>query len=847
MDLVVVGRHALLFDDDAMAAFVGSPNALLQWNSLLIDRYDVRHLLQQAPPPAKKRCASLVVESDGVSRIDLDNQRYLDLPPEIEEDISSASEKPVAPAVDIYNAVGFSYENKDPCADHRNSDASLGKTDFHPPFSLPESLQNCIPPTEKLHQIIARTAKFVSEHGGQSEIVLRVKQGNNPTFGFLMPDHHLHLYFRFLVDHQELLQSDTNPKPKEEKNRGGALSLLGSVYGEDDDGPDEPVLEAKQMQTGMSGESINETSHTTKQLETCMSSIGGDKATLKPANEKPSVSKRKLYVSTVPSASKETVKKRDGENFDSLGVTVSKQQTSLVPSTLEAEPFILKPPSSVKRMVDKIVEFINRNGKESEAILIEQDRTSERFPFLLPQNQYHPYYLKTLQKAQEAKLPKKIAAVKHDSQEHTKGSASYKLMRENKLEGIYDTQRKEKFKMVIGGSKKGSQEANSKTVEQHSGVSADAAAAIVMAATRGMRNPKLDSLTTCSPNDSAAGFGVGDGGATTSFGSVSFSYQPNSSMSKPVSNAEMPSDLPKSSGQFDTSRNRANDVSLGKAMAKSAALAAASEADSSEASMSKEQKQKAERLKRAKMFAAMVNSGAHPIRESLPQLSVGATDSAISGFKSASNHSGLLNIVGREREGSSAPVDIDKFKGEKENPKDEDDDSDSGWLRKKHSSKLGKHEEDSDRDKKSSRKKHRSEHSSDKQTDHHKHRKSHGESRIKNELHSSSEDENQHRRSQKHHHTSEDGRRHRSRHSKHHSSSGDEHEHNRSSRSHKHRKRSDAERVPVTDDDTKKIETGNEGFSEISNSLPQRAKPWDDPQVSDDLRAKIRAMLLATL
>ena len=30
---------------------------------------------------------------------------------------------------------------------------------------------------EKTHQIIARTAKFVSEHGEQSKLVLRVKQG----------------------------------------------------------------------------------------------------------------------------------------------------------------------------------------------------------------------------------------------------------------------------------------------------------------------------------------------------------------------------------------------------------------------------------------------------------------------------------------------------------------------------------------------------------------------------------------------------------------------------------------------------------------------------------------------
>jgi hypothetical protein len=76
MDLEVVGRHAMLFDDDGMAAFVNSPEALVDWNSLSIDRYDVRHLLSGPIPPRLKRRhhPSPSIEAD------LDHQRYLDLP-----------------------------------------------------------------------------------------------------------------------------------------------------------------------------------------------------------------------------------------------------------------------------------------------------------------------------------------------------------------------------------------------------------------------------------------------------------------------------------------------------------------------------------------------------------------------------------------------------------------------------------------------------------------------------------------------------------------------------------------------------------------------------------------------
>lgn len=86
MDLEVVGRHALLFDDDAMSAFVDSSEALVEWNSLSIDRYDVRHLLPGPLPPRLKRRAGH--HPDAVSsslEADLDYERYLDLPSPSEE------------------------------------------------------------------------------------------------------------------------------------------------------------------------------------------------------------------------------------------------------------------------------------------------------------------------------------------------------------------------------------------------------------------------------------------------------------------------------------------------------------------------------------------------------------------------------------------------------------------------------------------------------------------------------------------------------------------------------------------------------------------------------------------
>lgn len=87
MDLEVVGRHALLFDDDANAAFVNSRDILVEWNSLFIDRYDVRHFLSGPPPPRNRRghSTSPPVLPDLSLEADLDHERYLDLPPPSDE------------------------------------------------------------------------------------------------------------------------------------------------------------------------------------------------------------------------------------------------------------------------------------------------------------------------------------------------------------------------------------------------------------------------------------------------------------------------------------------------------------------------------------------------------------------------------------------------------------------------------------------------------------------------------------------------------------------------------------------------------------------------------------------
>lgn len=253
---------------------------------------------------------------------------------------------------------------------------------------------------------------FVSKHGGQSEIILRVKQGDNPTFGFLMPEHRLHPYFRFLIDHQELLKVDKDDGDSTlDKNRsqgldntGGALSLLGSVYGsgEDEDGTTENTsdLERKTPEGAVDTATTN-TSPGIEQTESSSDAAKKDGSIFKnpiALKEKVPVIKRNHSISNVKTAN--ATRPKTGDVPDSVSNAANKSQIS-VPGTEKIELPVVEPPSDLKRVIEKIVEFILKNGRQFEAVLAEQDRAYGRFPFLLPSNRYHTYYLKVLQTPEE--------------------------------------------------------------------------------------------------------------------------------------------------------------------------------------------------------------------------------------------------------------------------------------------------------------------------------------------------------------------------------------------------------------------------------------------------------------
>ncbi|CAN1147129.1 Splicing factor 3A subunit 1 [Linum perenne] len=715
---------------------------------------------------------------------------------------------------------------------------------------------------------------FVSTHGGQSEIVLRVKQGNNPSFGFLMPDHDLHPYFRFLVDHQELLKSDINGKSAEEDNKsrssleetGGALSLLGSVYGSGEDeesapgntlSPKKSDLEKAVVQGKTTiSEGLQEPDSSAIAARRDETVINHHISSLKdtPMVISKSHSIKKMKAGTIPGL------KKDGGSSVPVSSMDDKVQYSGSSDPYQIEIPILQPPSDMKRVVEKIVEFILRNGREFEAVLVQQDANYKRFPFLLPSNQYHSYYLKTLQNAQEPRLATRSSnSEKHVSSgvsidKTTSGKESDSLSIPSDIP--YDSDRKERFKMVIGKSKKEETDTSSKASQSQVGVSmdAEAVAAILQAARKGIKHPNLKMVGKNS-RISGSQCPSSDGGESSSL---------NSLLSK-----------------------HGVSVSQAKVTAKNAALAAANEADSSEASLTREQKLKAERLRRAKMFAAMIKKGAAPLKsEPLRALSVDPPDSGLS-----RSGASAANIVERQKEGSLVQRNVESPEkmGKSENKELVDASNDRRSKRtyrarsgKVEDNEVEEDEEEEERDRKHSRKK-RSHGSSHRSRESRKHRRKHSsskdrDSRGRHKYEGSSDDEQEcsrehsedehrhYRREHKEHISSKDkqGQKHRhsgSRRRKHDTySDEDEHMHSghkrrldrssnggnasdsgeeqRQARRHLHKHNSDYSGDECEHNGERRL-----GDDKTGVDMGGVGDPKDTIDVSDELRAKVRAML----
>eukprot|EP00898_Chlorokybus_atmophyticus_P007557 jgi/Chlat1/7802/Chrsp66S07252 len=358
-ELAVVGWSCQLFHDDDAAEFVQQGRGLVPWmgsDTLLVDRYDVRHLLSELPVKRKRHAAADAAEAE------LDAERYGDLwaakqeeqRQQVQEEEQDAFQQYYAEqeaaqesAADVrtasgYQNVPYSYndeqiEQEAPAAPAPGRPASAEP--YVPPFELPEHLQGLgvRPATMKHHKVIVGTADFVRSHppsrAGQVEVLLRVKQGSNPMFAFLTPGDPLHPYYQYILKH--------NPQPpKPQPPAVSSLALVSMAYNEEE--PDDEQC-AREAETGPLPRS-----HAQVTIQAKMA---------------------------VPAA--------HDEEPAPPGVT------PVVPGS--AHPSA--PPPDIKQVIDKMVEYVRKNGLEFEISIKVREKMNPKFAFLLPWNQWNPYYV----------------------------------------------------------------------------------------------------------------------------------------------------------------------------------------------------------------------------------------------------------------------------------------------------------------------------------------------------------------------------------------------------------------------------------------------------------------------
>ncbi|CAG8515462.1 2051_t:CDS:2 [Funneliformis caledonium] len=216
------------------------------------------------------------------------------------------------------------------------------KPDYTPKFSAPNGM--ITPSDNRIDEIIERTAKFLnSSTDPQMEIVIQAKQANNPSFSFLNKDDPLYPYYRHV---RLLLQTGL------------------FAYGGSDDQEDSSSNEGK----GKNGNGLSN------------DKLEGNDNIEERADRKLELERSKVENSTSSVSSHESIPSHN-------------HNTTPRPSR-PPQPFgpIVVPPPDLKVIVDKMSAYVAKNGQSLEAKVREKHIDDPRFSFLLPWNEFHPYY-----------------------------------------------------------------------------------------------------------------------------------------------------------------------------------------------------------------------------------------------------------------------------------------------------------------------------------------------------------------------------------------------------------------------------------------------------------------------
>ncbi|NXJ75568.1 SFSWA protein, partial [Trogon melanurus] len=308
-----------------------------------------------------------------------------------------------------------------------------------PGLNVPSDVE--LPPTAKMHAIIERTANFVCKQGAQFEIMLKAKQARNSQFDFLRFDHYLNPYYKFI---QKAMKEGRYAAPSENKADEKKHSRVKSEEEDDDDDdddgnylhpslfaskkcsrleelmkplkvvdPDHPlaalVRKAQSDNNSSTPQSTDGAAVQTSQAEYSSDSTVAamyysyymlPDGTYCLAPPPPGIDVATYYntlpagvtvssttgVATVPPPPGTTPPPPPDTTESSSGLTSTTTSTSTIAPVVA----IIPPPPDIQPVIDKLAEYVARNGIKFETSV--RAKNDLRFEFLQPWHQYNAYY-----------------------------------------------------------------------------------------------------------------------------------------------------------------------------------------------------------------------------------------------------------------------------------------------------------------------------------------------------------------------------------------------------------------------------------------------------------------------
>ncbi|GMH32873.1 hypothetical protein BSKO_00707 [Bryopsis sp. KO-2023] len=426
--LKLFGLAATVFDNAEVAEYIERGEHLVPHPSapaVTMDRFDVRLLLDTGVDEARKRESGFLIEEGDVDREELDFERYRDMSDarvseeeEEEENLDRRSKGVIIP---------YDYGSE---MHHTPKSGVPTEPCFVPDFAVPEHLINATPTSERIHKLMSQTARFVREAGGQAEVMLRVKQGNNPNFRFLLPDDQMFTYYRWLVEENPQpasppVKEDVHGKEAAESSRHEEVRVVGaersgslpsalqplqsynSCGSHEEETPSSSLPQPLPSQTfedgqrvdseavchSNGGKPIDEIAH----LDGGCEGDGTSPTASSPEHDALDIQMQKENASSMDSAEMEA--DNDCKEENERGKDGGASPEPGVPGVDDVPEVDGQLSAETRGIVEKLILFIQRNGVRFERVVRAREKTNPKFGFMLPWHPHHPEYKRHLIRA----------------------------------------------------------------------------------------------------------------------------------------------------------------------------------------------------------------------------------------------------------------------------------------------------------------------------------------------------------------------------------------------------------------------------------------------------------------